>query len=56
MKIKLISYVIVLICLFSAVFAGLFSVYRSEGRVISDEAQAKIEAFFQQFETESIAE
>ncbi len=45
MKIKLISFLIVLICLLSAVLAGLFSVYRSEGRILSDEQKAWVEAF-----------
>ena len=45
MKIKVISFLIVLICLLSAVLAGLFSVYRSEGRILSDEQKAWVEAF-----------
>ena len=45
MKIKLISFLIVLICLLSAVSAGLLSVYRSEGRILSDEQKAWVEAF-----------
>ena len=45
MKFKLISFVVVLICLLCVVYAGLSSIYRSEGRVISPEAQAKIEEF-----------
>ena len=48
MKIKVISFLIVLICLFSAVSAGLFSVYRSEGRILSDEQKAWVEAFLEQ--------
>ena len=48
MRIKLISFVIVLICFFSALCAGLFSVYRSEGRIISPEAQARLEAFLEE--------
>ena len=49
MKFKLMSFVIVLICLGSVVSAGVFSVYRSEGRVLSPEAQAKIEAFLEPY-------
>ena len=45
MKIKLASFAIALICLSCVLAAGLFSVHRSEGRVISPEAQAKIETF-----------
>ena len=45
MKIKLISFVIALICLSCVVVAGLLSVHRSEGRVISPEAQAQIGTF-----------
>lgn len=52
MKIKLISFVIALICLSCVVAAGLFSVHRSEGRVISPEAQAKIEAFLHEHDIE----
>ena len=48
MKFKLISFVVVLICLLCVVYAGLASIYRSEGRVISPEAQAKIEEFCDQ--------
>ena len=56
MKIKLISYAIILICILSAVSAGLFSVYRSEGKILSDEARERIEAFIDQFETDTVAE
>ncbi|MBO5841880.1 MAG: hypothetical protein J6R46_02675 [Clostridia bacterium] len=49
MKIKLISFAIILICLLSSVTGGLLSVYRSEGRIISPEEQAKIEAFLEQY-------
>ncbi|MBQ7380323.1 MAG: hypothetical protein IJW70_11680 [Clostridia bacterium] len=45
MKFKLIYLAIMLICLLSAVSAGLLSVHRSEGRIISPEMQAQIEAF-----------
>ena len=48
MRIKLISFVIVLICFFSALCAGLFSVHRSEGRIISSESQAKLETFLEE--------
>ena len=44
MKFKLIYLAIMLICLLSAVSAGLLSVHRSEGRIISPEMQAQIEA------------
>ena len=50
MKVKLLSFAIVLICLCSVLFAGVLSVYRSEGKVISDEMAAQIEAYIQQFE------
>ena len=50
MKIKLASFAIVLICLGSVICAGMFSVYRSEGRILSPEAQAKIEAFLEQYD------
>ena len=49
MKIKLISFIIALICLLCVVYAGLASVYRSEGRVISPEVQAQIETFLGQY-------
>ena len=49
MKIKLISFVIALICLLSTVSAGVFSVHRSEGSIMSDEDEAKIEAFLGQY-------
>ncbi len=49
MKIKLISFMLVLICIFSVTVAGLFSVHRSEGRVLSPEAEAKLEAFLGQY-------
>ena len=49
MKIKLISFAIILICISSAVAAGLLSVHRSEGRIISPEEQAKIEVFLGQY-------
>ncbi len=52
MRIKLISIAIILICLSSSVMAGLLSVHRSEGRIISPEVQAKIEAFFSQYDIE----
>ncbi len=45
MKFKLIYLAVMLICLLSAVSAGLLSVHRSEGRIISPEMQAQIEAF-----------
>ena len=49
MKVKIMSFVIVLICLGCVVSAGLFSVHRSEGRILSPEAQAKIEAFLEPY-------
>lgn len=48
MKIKLASFLIFLICLACVVSAGLLSVHRSEGRVLTEEMQAKIEAFLEQ--------
>lgn len=50
MKIKLISLCIVFICVLTAVSAGVLSVHRSEGRIISPEAQAKIEAYWEQIQ------
>lgn len=52
MKIKLISFAIILICFLSALSAGVFSVHRSEGKILSDEAKAQIESFIQQFTEE----
>ncbi len=49
MKIKLISFVIVLLCLLATVMAGVLSVHRSEGSIMSDEDEAKIEAFLGQY-------
>ncbi len=49
MKIKLISFAIILICISCVVSAGLFSVHRSEGRILSPEAKAKIEAVLEQY-------
>ena len=52
MKIKLASFAIVLICVCCVVAAGLLSVHRSEGRIISPEAQARIEAFLEEHDIE----
>ena len=49
MKIKLISLAIIFLCLLSSVIAGLLSVHRSEGRIVSPEVQEKIEAFLEQY-------
>ena len=49
MKIKLISFVIIFLCIVSSVMGGLFSVHRSEGRIVSPEVQEKIEAFLEQY-------
>ena len=46
MKVKLFSFAIMLICTACVIAGGLFSVHRSEGRVISPELQAEIDAFW----------
>lgn len=56
MKYKLLSLFIFIVCLISAVSAGLFSVYRSEGKIISEEAAVRIEEFVNQFRGEQISE
>ena len=56
MKQKLLSLIIFIVCLISAVSAGLFSVYRSEGKIISEEAAIRIEEFVNQFKGEQISE
>lgn len=56
MKFKLLSLTIILCCIFATVSAGLLSVYRSEGKIFSEETHAKIEAFVQQFTNEDVAE
>ena len=50
MKVKLFSFAIVLICTFCVLAGGVLSVHRSEGRIISPEMQAKIEAFLDEHE------
>lgn len=52
MKFKLIYAAILLICLLSAISAGLLSVYRCEGDIMSDEDRVKIEEIVQQFKDE----
>lgn len=56
MKFKLIYAFILIICLLSAISAGLLSVYRCEGDIMSDEDRVKIEAYIQQFRGEQISE
>lgn len=48
MKVKLISFAIVLICLLSVVAGGLLSVHRSEGRILTPEMQEQLEDFVEQ--------
>ena len=50
MKIKLIGVGVVLVCVLATVSAGLLSVYRSEDRLISPQAQQSIEAFLAQYD------
>lgn len=52
MKVKLFSFAIVLICTSCVIASGVLSVHRSEGRIISPELQAKIEAFLDEHEIE----
>ncbi len=56
MKFKLIYAAIFLICLLSAISAGLLSVHRSEGKIMSDEDRVRIEAFVEQLTGENAAE
>ncbi len=44
MKAKLVYFAILMICAICVVSAGLLSVHRSEGEVISDEMQEQIDA------------
>ena len=48
MKAKLVYFAILMICMICVVSAGLLSVHRSEGQVLSDEMQAQIDAIVQQ--------
>ena len=50
MKIKLISFAIILICLTCALFAGVLSLQRSRGVVITPEEKVKIEAILERFD------
>lgn len=52
MKAKLMYGIIFLICLCCVIGAGLLSVSRSEGRILSPEVQAHIEAFVEGFAKE----
>ena len=52
MKIKWASFAIALVCVCCVLTAGLLSVHRSEGRVISPEAQARIAAFLEEHDVE----
>ena len=52
MKVKLFSFAILLICAACVIAGGLLSVHRSEGRIISPELQAEIEAFLDRHEIE----
>jgi len=56
MKFKLICAAIFLICLLSAIGAGLLSVYRCEGKLMSDEDRVRIEAFVEQLTGEDASE
>ncbi len=56
MKFKLIYAAIFLICLLSAASAGLLSVHRCEGKIMSDEDRAKIEAFVERLTVEDASE
>ena len=52
MKFKLIYAAIFLICLLSAISAGLLSVYRCEGDIMSDEDRVRIEEYVQKIKEE----
>lgn len=56
MKFKLIYAAIFLVCLLSAVNAGLLSVHRCEGKIMSDEDRVRIEAFVEQLTGEDDSE
>ena len=56
MKFKLIYAAIFLICLLSAVSAGLLSVHRCEEKIMSDEDRVRIEDFVQQFRSTPVSE
>ena len=52
MKTRLVTFVIVILCVISAIFSGVLSVYRSEGKIFHEEMQKYINVIVETFSQE----